>query len=126
MIITVIYENRSKKQTNQNLIKAINYIKQNYNQEISLETVSKNVYVSNYYLSHLFREELDMTFSDYLNKTRIEQSINLMKENGLNIQEIAAKVGFNDANYFTKTFKKYYGVTPKNYMNVYVTLKQNE
>ena len=55
-IMNVIYENREQKQTNQHLINAINYIKDNYHKDLSLETVARNVFVSNYYLSHLFRE----------------------------------------------------------------------
>jgi two-component system response regulator YesN len=86
---------------------------------LSLETVARNVFVSNYYLSHLFREELNMTFSDYVNKIRMEQSLALMKTTSKTVQEIAEAVGVSDASYFTKIFKKYYGVTPTSYMKIY-------
>ncbi|MFA7529682.1 MAG: helix-turn-helix transcriptional regulator, partial [Bacilli bacterium] len=118
-IMNVIYENREQKQTNQHLINAINYIKDNYHKDLSLETVAGNVFVSNYYLSHLFREELNMTFSDYVNKIRMEQSLALMKTTSKTVQEIAEAVGVSDASYFTKIFKKYYGVTPTSYMKIY-------
>lgn len=121
LIMGVIYQSRSEKKTNENLVKAIQFIKQNYHQEISLDNVAKNVFVSNYYLSHLFRSELDMTFSDYVNKVRMEQSIQLMKASDLNVQMVAEKVGFNDAGYFSRTFKKYYGVSPISYLKIYRT-----
>lgn len=117
--MAIVYKYRSEKKTNKHLVKAINYIKENYKNEISLTVVADAIYLNNYYLSHLFREEMDMTFSDYLNKIRMEESLNLMKVTSLKIQEIAESVGFKDANYFTKAFKKYYGVSPKRYLQIY-------
>jgi two-component system response regulator YesN len=56
------------------------------------------------------------TFSDYIRKVRIEMAKRFIKEdNTARIQEIADRVGFNDANYFAKIFKKFSGVTPKEY-----------
>jgi two-component system response regulator YesN len=115
----VVYENRTKKQTNQHLVSAINFIKQNFSGDLSLETVANHVYVSSYYLSHLFRDEMDMSFSDYVNKVRMEESKRLLKDNTLKTQEVAELVGFNDSNYFSKAFKKYYGVSPKSVSDLY-------
>ncbi|MDD3126958.1 MAG: PocR ligand-binding domain-containing protein [Candidatus Izemoplasmatales bacterium] len=117
-INNVIYQNRFKKQSNEHLINAINFIKKNLTDDLSLNTVASNVFVSGYYLSHLFRDEMDLTFSDYINKVRMEAAIKLMKERQLSIQDIAIKSGFKDAGYFTKTFKKYHGITPKKYMDL--------
>ena len=119
VFMAIVYDNRSKKQTNKNLVNAIHYIKENFKEDINLKVVSSNVFVSSYYLSHLFREEMGMTFSDYLNKVRMEESVNLLKDKSLKIQEIAYAVGFNDANYFAKSFKKFYGISPKNYMQIH-------
>ncbi len=115
----VIANNRFTKKSNENLINAISHIKKHYRGDVSLEIVAKNVFVSNYYLSHLFRDELNMTFSDYVNKVRMEAAIKLMKETKMPIQDIASQSGFADASYFTKTFKKYHGITPKKYMSLY-------
>lgn len=115
----VVYENRTKKQANQHLVSAINFIMQNYAGDVSLENVASQVYVSSYYLSHLFRDEMDMSFSDYVNKVRMEESKRLLKNSSLKIHEIATLVGFKDANYFSKAFKKYYGVSPKRFSNLY-------
>ena len=115
----VISNNRFTKKSNENLINAISYIRNNYQHDLSLDTVAKSVFVSNYYLSHLFRDELNMTFSDYVNKVRMDEAIKLMKASGRSIQEIAQRSGFADASYFTKIFKKYHGITPKKYMSLY-------
>jgi len=60
-----------------------------------------------------------MTFSDYVNKIRMDESLVLMKTTNMTIQKIAEEVGINDANYFTKIFKRYYGVTPTSYLKLY-------
>ncbi|MDD3122611.1 MAG: PocR ligand-binding domain-containing protein [Candidatus Izemoplasmatales bacterium] len=115
----VISANKFKKQSNENLINAISYIKKNYRFDLSLDNVANSVFVSSYYLSHLFRDEINMTFSDYVNKVRMDEAIKLMKETHMAIQDIAIKCGFSDASYFTRTFKKYHGITPKKYMSLY-------
>jgi two-component system response regulator YesN len=115
----VISANKFKKQSNENLINAISYIKKNYRFDLSLDNVANSVFVSSYYLSHLFRDEINMTFSDYANKVRMDEAIKLMKETHMAIQDIAIKCGFSDASYFTRTFKKYHGITPKKYMSLY-------
>ncbi len=119
VFMSIVYEHRSDKQTNKHLINAINYIRSNFDKDLSLKTVSKEIFVSNCYLSHLFKNEMNMTFSDYVTKIRMEESIMLLKTGEQMIQDIAFKVGIGDANYFTKIFKKYYGVTPKNYMQLF-------
>lgn len=119
VFISIVYECRALKHENKHLVKAINYIKHNYSEQLSLKSVANNIYLNNYYLSHLFRSEMNMTFSDYLNKIRMEESIALMKSSNMKVQEIAEAVGYRDANYFTKAFKKYYSMTPKKYMNMH-------
>jgi two-component system response regulator YesN len=67
-------------------------------------------------LSHLFRKELDTTFSDYLCRVRINNAkVFLKNDRQIKIQEVTGKVGFNDPNYFAKSFKKLTGVTPREY-----------
>ncbi len=117
-IINTLYINRFKKQSSAHLTNAINYVKQNFQDDLSLETVAKKVFVSTYYLSHLFRDEMDMTYSDYVAKVRMEAAIKMMKSNKPSIQDIAIETGFHDSGYFTKTFKKYFGITPKKYMDL--------
>lgn len=113
--ISVIYEYRANKMQNKHLINALDYIKSNFHKPLSLNSVADNIYLNRYYLSHLFRTELKVTFSDYLNKVRMEEAARLIRTQGFKIQEVADAVGFRDANYFTKVFKKYYNVTPKKY-----------
>ncbi|MDR1588335.1 MAG: PocR ligand-binding domain-containing protein [Treponema sp.] len=114
--IDAVSRSRVKKTVSRHLSRAIDYIGLNYADELSLTSVADAVFVSGYYLSHLFRKELNMTFSDYVCKIRIEKAKGLLKDDReLQIREITEKVGFNDPNYFTKSFKKLTGVPPKEY-----------
>lgn len=116
MFIRVVYEQRIFNRNNKHLADAVNYIKNNYMEDISLNLVADKIFISGYYLSHLFRKELNMTFNDYLTKIRMDESIKLLKTYKLKVQEVAYSVGFKDANYFSKAFKKYYSMTPKQFM----------
>ena len=112
--IDVVYESRSKRISNVHLAKAIRYINEHYADELDLETLAKNVFVSSYYISHLFRNEMGTTFSDYLTKVRLDNAKRCLME-GLSVERTAELVGYNDGNYFIKIFKKYVGITPAKY-----------
>jgi len=77
--------------------------------------VARKVYISPYYLSHLFREELNITFLEYLTMVRMEEAKKLLKDTSLSIVAIASQVGYEDASYFSKVFKKYVGISPAQY-----------
>ena len=113
--INRIFRNYEKKQLSDHLSRAIEYINAHYGEELTLKKVSDAVFISAFYLSHLFRNELDTTFSDYISRFRISAAKNFLKNKTKRIQEIAMETGFNDPNYFTKSFKKLTGVTPKEY-----------
>jgi two-component system response regulator YesN len=89
-------------------------------EDISLGVVASAVYVSEYYLSHLFRREMNQTFSDYAAKVRIEKAREFLREDPTaQIQEIADRAGFTDPNYFAKTFRKITGMTPRKYQALF-------
>jgi len=114
--ICLIRGNHNSVNLSEYLSKAVNYMMVNYSEELTLEKVSDVIFISSFYLSHLFRREMNTTFSDYLCKIRIEKAKGLLKnEKDPRIQDIAGKTGFNDPNYFAKTFKKIVGVAPRDY-----------
>ncbi len=93
----------------------LDYIDFHYAEDLSLDLLAKLCSVSNTYLSSLFKKEAGMTLTDYINSTRIRQSLILLNTTSLSIQEISSKCGFADSNYFTRTFKKFQGQSPKGY-----------
>ncbi|MDR1506404.1 MAG: PocR ligand-binding domain-containing protein [Treponema sp.] len=114
--IDTVYRNRERKQTGVYMTRAVEYIMKHYMDDLSLGAVAREVYVSEYYLSHLFRKEMNQTFSDYLTRVRIEKAREFLRENaGARIQEAAGMAGFSDSNYFAKIFKKITGTSPRSY-----------
>lgn len=97
--------------------KAIAYMKDQYMQKLDLQSVADHLYISTWYVCKLFKQELDSSFIELLNEIRIQEAKRLLTESNLKIYEICEAVGYNDNPYFTKTFKKYAGMTPNQYRN---------
>jgi len=100
------------------VLKAVEFIKKNYHdKDISLQKVASEVGLSHYYFSHIFKNELKITFIEYLTKIRIEAAAKLLKNRNLNVNQIAYAVGYQDPNYFSKVFKRYMKISPIEYRN---------
>ncbi len=93
--------------------KALRIIQEKYmDPDLGLEKISEELEVNYYYLSRLFKKELNTSFIKYLTKVRIEKAKELLVSSKLKNTEIAEKVGFRDARYFSQVLKKEYGMTP--------------
>ena len=82
---------------------------------LSLSALAKRLNVNSSYLSALFKKEVGSTLTEYVGKRRINHAMFLLEATSLQVQTIAQQCGIPDVNYFTRTFKKYAGVTPKEY-----------
>jgi two-component system, response regulator YesN len=98
--------------------KAVKYIKNNYNSDISLEDVASYVNVHHVHLCRLLSNELGKTFKEILIETRIEVAKQLLSEIDMKVYEISEKVGYKKPRYFSEIFKKYTGVTPLEYREI--------
>ena len=99
--------------------KARSYMQENYSRDISLDDVSKEVNVSPYYFSKIFKEESGENFTEYLTKIRINKAKELLEDAELSIKEIGVMSGYTDPNYFSRIFKKHTGITPREYRERY-------
>ncbi len=111
------YDNMSK-DNNIEIIyieKAKKYIAKNYNKHINMAMVSNYVSINYSYFSILFKKYMKMSFSDYLNKIRIEKAKELLKRVDYKIYDIAEEVGYTNSKYFTRAFKKYEKMSPNEY-----------
>ena len=101
----------------------LNFVDFHYMEPLNLETLANKYAVNKNYLSTRFRKEVGMTVTDYINLTRVRRSLKLLSSTCLSMPEIAERCGFSDANYFTRTFKKFHGTTPNEYRKSLQTAK---
>jgi len=102
-------------QNNNIISKAQLFIKSNYSRNIKLDDVAAAVYLSPNYFSSLFKKITGYTFSQYLVKKRIDAAKKFLTQSDIPIKEIVLKVGFDDYNYFNRTFKRIEGIPPAEY-----------
>ena len=93
----------------------LEFIRQHYSENIMLEDVGSAVGRSGSYFKKILREEMGLSFTEYLTRTRLEASETLLRDPSLSLAEIAQMVGYSDQSYFGKLFKQYYGLTPAQY-----------
>ncbi|MDO4295979.1 MAG: helix-turn-helix domain-containing protein [bacterium] len=110
-----LVQNYSLKNYSPLIQKVLNHVDFHYAEVMSLKVLASLFSVSPSYLSGLFKKETGSTLTDYINQKRIEHSLILLNTTSLPIQSIAEQVGFSDVNYFTRTFKKFKEMSPREY-----------
>lgn len=95
--------------------KAIQYIRRNYTQDVSLYQAAQEIGVNSSYLSRTFKEDCGIGFAEYLNNIRVTQAKYLMESTDIKLKEIVRMAGFNNYTYFFKVFKIMTGRTPVEY-----------
>lgn len=94
---------------------AVKYIMTNYQRDIGIKEVAEYLRISESYLSRLFKSETAYTFVEYLTYFRLKKALELLRDKKCKIYEIAHLVGYCDARYFSKLFKSYLGLTPREF-----------
>jgi xylan 1,4-beta-xylosidase len=95
----------------------IQYLNDNYNDNITLEQVALREYLSPSYLSHFFKTNMGVTFFNYLTGIRMNHAVNELLTTNLTIEHIAANNGFANSRYFVNVFKKQFGMLPRQFRN---------
>ncbi len=98
-----------------NLTEIKDYINSHYTQKITLDDLAGRFFINKFYLSRLFKEQFDISVNNYLLQVRTTQAKQLLRFTDLSIEQIGQKCGMNDANYFSRMFKKMEGITPGEY-----------
>ena len=93
----------------------MDYMENHYQEKISLDQIAANMYLSSYYISKLFKEEMGDSPINYLISIRLKKAASLLKDSNLTITEISSLTGYENTYYFSRLFKKKYGVMPSQY-----------
>lgn len=96
--------------------KILQFIRENFDKQITLEDMAEKAEMSVKYFGTYFKNMTGKTPFDYLNEYRVEKAARKLLNTDLSVTDIAYSCGFNDLSYFIKTFKKYKGTTPKQYL----------
>ncbi|MGL6201678.1 MAG: response regulator transcription factor [Lachnospiraceae bacterium] len=99
----------------QTVHRVADYIESHYNMELSLTSLAEKFHVDPTYLSKIFSQEIGENLITYITNKRTEQAKLLMKDENINLSEIAFMVGYDDYTYFSRVFKKRTGYSPREY-----------
>jgi AraC-like DNA-binding protein len=97
------------------LSRAFLYVRKNLYGELGLELVAEEVGLSPQYLSKRFKEEYGKSFTEYVTTERIHKARFLLGTTDMSVKAICSSIGYADANYFSRVFKKETGMTPQQY-----------
>ncbi len=93
----------------------LGYIRNHYQENITVATVSRQLFISPSHLMHMLKNELGLTFNDCVTNCRIEAAKSLLQNSGQKVQDVSRSVGYRDAKYFASVFRKATGFYPKEY-----------
>ncbi len=105
------------------------YLEEHFREPVRLGDLAKMEHISETHISHFFRDQLHITFQEYLSRLRVEAAMNMLTTTDLSLTNIAYECGFSDPKYLNQGFHKLLGVSPlqwrKENMRPYLTLQQN-
>lgn len=93
----------------------MDYLQEHYSEDLTLDSVADQFYMSRTYVSRLLKRYVNQSFLKILIDIRMDAARRMIMEDNYKMYEIAEQVGYNDFSYFIQAFKKKYGVTPNEY-----------
>ncbi len=97
------------------------YIRKNYMKDISMQDAARMMNYSDAYFCKLFKQCFDQNFTAYLARFRINEARRLLQDKNASVREVSMLVGYYDANYFAKVFKRIAGMNPSEYRDSFLT-----
>ncbi len=113
------FSGRKLTKTKKNAEMVKEYIDINYkNNDLNLEKIAKNLFLNSDYLRRVFRKELNVTLTEYIMSIRMQKAKELVDNGSIKLTDLCYEVGINDPSYLSKCFKRYYGLSPREYENM--------
>lgn len=109
----------SLKSNNTHVLNIVKYIDENITKTITLQSISNHFGLTKEYIAYLFKKETNKTVTDYINERKIILAKELILKNEMKISEISAYLGYQNYNYFSRIFKRYLEISPKQFKNKY-------
>ncbi|MDR1697501.1 MAG: response regulator [Erysipelotrichaceae bacterium] len=116
---SILDSSNSKQFYSKNLTDALKIIHTKYSENLTIKYLADHLYVSESYIMHMFKGEMNQTFIEILTNHRLKVAKMLLKTGKYRISEVAYKIGYNDEKYFTALFKKAYQITPSKYSKLH-------
>ena len=111
-------DNRNEPIGAKQIVKCVDYIHTNLQQDLKLETIAKYLDMNPTYLSRLFKKEMGQSISSYIKTKRLESAANLLQYSNYSISEISEYLNFSSQSHFTSSFQKVYNMTPTRYRDM--------
>jgi two-component system response regulator YesN len=100
---------------NEDVIKAQEYVQTHIGEKISLTDVAAHLHLNSSYFSRMYKKETGEGFVEYVTRLKMEKAVELLDQSIKSAEQVAYELGFESKSYFLKTFKRFYGLSPKSY-----------
>lgn len=100
---------------NNSIVKIKDIISKSYMEDITIQIIADQMYMTPNYLSLLFKKNTGQTINGYITKVRMEKAMELLRDPSVRISEVSQLVGYKDSDYFSKVFKRFTGMNPSEY-----------
>jgi len=125
-LLTEVWNQNKNLSVHKKIQRAKTYIQRNYQQDLTIECVGKEVGTSGEYIRHLFKEITGQTLIEYITEVRMEKAKQYIQTGNYKIYEISSLVGYKSGQYFAKVFKQFTGSTPQSFMEGNVKSRENK
>lgn len=115
-----VFSQKAYKSAELYLEKSIEFIENNYSNNIKINDIATYIGINRSYLTHIFKKNINISPQDFLVNYKIDKACNLLQNTDLSIKVVAKSIGYSDPLTFSKIFKKVKGLSPKNYREKFI------
>lgn len=109
------YRDKYGRKCRKEILQAIDYVEKHMNEDLSVAGIASMVNMSESRFSHVFKDEMGISYLEYVNHLRMDRAFKLLKTTNLKVNEVAEQIGIYNANYFSAQFKKKTGFSPNEF-----------